>query len=131
MRLISFNPTSAVVSNKELILNGLDALEYASNSHCFNNLLKLLTEHVTTVHRPTYGTEVTSRVGTALLSLAAKVYQKAGEVGVVCKAPNISEFPGDFLEPPAKITATVEIRSKFNEFHCTGSAFSVIKRLFL
>ncbi len=75
---------------------------------------------MTTIHKPTFQTEVNSRVGTALLAISAKVYQKLGEVGIVCKAPNINEFPGDFNDTPTKVTATIEIKSKFNEFHCTG-----------
>lgn len=71
-------------------------------------------------------------IGRALLSLASKVYLKFTLCSIRVKAPNIDEFPGSILNIPSQnqqvpqqnsphlFTKIIEVKSKFDEFHCTG-----------
>lgn len=70
-------------------------------------------------------------LGRALLSIASKVYLKFTQCSIRVKAPNIEEFPGSLpilshqVVPNAntsnnQFTKIIDIKSKFDEFHCTG-----------
>lgn len=119
--LISLNQNIATATkNKDLIINGIDSLEHGAAVRYIEKLNKILISSVTSEYRPTYKASVFGTTGISLLSIASKVYQKSSQCGIEIKAPNLCEFPGDFLDNPPKVTAQVEIKSKFNEFHCTG-----------
>lgn len=62
-----------------------------------------------------------------MLSLASRVYLKFSQCSIRIKAPNLDEFPGSIVSIPQlknpsseMRTKIIEIKSKFDEFHCTG-----------
>lgn len=73
-------------------------------------------------YKPSSKMSVSNPTGRALLSICSKIYQKFSSCGIKIRAPNIEEFPGCYSEInyPHLKTVIVTIKSKFDEFHCTG-----------
>ena len=111
---------TASIRMKHLILNGLDALQTETAFKSIDKLEKLFRPHLTSQHLLTSSKSVTTELDVTMLSISAKIYQKYSSADIRVKAPNISEFPGDFLTEPTATHGIVVIKSKFNEFHCTG-----------
>lgn len=111
---------TTIAKNENLILNGIEFLPNVFVVKFFERLNKILLPHVSSTYKPLYQHPVNTEIGISLLSIASKVLQKQAQCGLVVKALNISEFPGDFAAKPDKTDGTVFIKSRFNEFHCTG-----------
>ena len=111
---------TASIGIKHLILNGLDALQTDTAFKSIEKLEKLFRPPLSKQHLFSSSKSVSSELDVTMLSITAKIYQKYSSSGMRVKAPNINEFPGDFLTEPTTTNGIVVIKSKFNEFHCTG-----------
>jgi hypothetical protein len=110
------------VNLQYILINGLNSLPNQIAPKYLDKLHKILYTFICSKYQPTSKTSVTCPIGRALLSICSKVYQKYSACGVRIKAPNIDEFPGNYqsLDLPCTTTVIVEIKSKYDEFHCTG-----------
>lgn len=108
---------------EDILIKGIQYLPCNTQaSKHLEKLHKILYGHISTKCKPSLRTNITSPIERSLLSLCSKVYQKFSNYGIRAKAANIDEFPGTF---PNQInadlkTVILEIRSKYDEFHCTG-----------
>jgi hypothetical protein len=107
---------------QHLIINGINALPTTIATKHLEKLHKILYNYICSKYKPTSKTSVSCPIGISLLAMCCQVYQKFSSCGIRVKAPNIEEFPGNFstLASPKTTTALVSIKSKFDEFHCTG-----------
>jgi hypothetical protein len=113
---------SEAVNLQSILINGLASLPNQVAPKYLEKLHKILYTFICSKYQPTSKTSVTCPIGRALLSICSKVYQRYSTCGIRIKAPNIEEFPGNYpsLDLPNTTTVIVEIKSKYDEFHCTG-----------
>lgn len=113
---------SECINLENLINNGISCLPSQIAFKHLDRLHKILYSYICLNFKPTSKTSVTSPIGRCLLNICSKLYQKYSTCGLRIKAPNIEEFPGTFpttYSPDFK-NPIVTIKSKFDEFHCTG-----------
>lgn len=110
------------VELQDLIINGIDSMPGHIASKYMEKLHRIIYPYILLHYKPTQKMSVTDPVGRALLSICSKVYQKFSCCGIKIKAPNVEEFPGTYSEIsyPESKSVIVTIKSKFDEFHCTG-----------
>jgi hypothetical protein len=107
---------------KTILINGIKALPPQVAQKHLEKLQKILYTYIYARYIPTSKTSVTCPVGCSLLALCSSVYQKFSSCQIKSpKAANIEEFPGTYLSAiPDTTMDVISIKSKFDEFHCTG-----------
>lgn len=116
------NDVNTAISLEEFLISAINSLPCSLASKHLEILHEILYNHIHLKYKPSSRTCLTSHVGRALLSICSRVYQKYSSCGLTIKADNCEEFPGSYsmLDKPEFIDTNVTIKSKFDEFHCTG-----------
>jgi hypothetical protein len=115
--------TSLAVDFEYFITNGIKSLPINNASKLLDRIQKILYSAIHLTYIPTFSIGIKCPIGRSLLNICSKLYQKYSACGVRIKAPNIEEFPGDILTTTRSSevsTHFLSIKSKFDEFHCTG-----------
>jgi hypothetical protein len=106
---------------KRILTNGIRALPSQVAQKHLEKLHKILYAYIYAKYIPTSKTSVTCPIGCSLLELCCSVYQKFSSCELKSpKAANIEEFPGSYHNLPETTMEVILIKSKFDEFHCTG-----------
>lgn len=101
----------------------IDSIESLPNELSFDyleRLHKVLYKFITLNFKPAFSSSISSPIGRSLLTIASKLYLKYSMSGIVCRAPSIEEFPSFTLLRPKTLSATLSLKSKYEEFHFTG-----------
>ena len=131
------NDMNQSIKLEKLITNGIQYLPIDVASKHLEKLQKILYAYICARYKPTSKTSVTCPIGRSLLNISSKVYQMFSTCGLrPIRAPNIDEFPGNYnySSYPQATNTVVSIKSKFDEFHCTGyymAAGSIVRCLVL
>jgi hypothetical protein len=105
---------------ESILNNGITFLPLNSAIKHLDRIHKIFYSNIVLQYAPTPSVGIKCPVGRSLLTLCSKLYQKYSMCGLRIKATNIEEFPGDFVAKPETTTAILTVKSKFDEFHCTG-----------
>jgi hypothetical protein len=114
---------NAAIEIEDMLINGINSMPLHIASKYMEKLHRVIYPYILLHYKPSYKMSVTDPIGRSLLSICSKVYEKMGNCGIKIKAPNIEEFPGSYSDinyPEIVQTAIVTVKSKFDEFHCTG-----------
>lgn len=109
---------------ESILVNSISSLPTVVAIKLLDRIHKTLYAEIVLKYMPTSSVGVQCPRGRFLLSLCSRLYQKYSECGLRIKAPNIDEFPGDFVSStkrvPQNTTAILSLKSRFDEFHSTG-----------
>lgn len=113
---------NTVVDVEDILINGINSIPCHIATKYMEKLHRIIYPYILLHYKPSHKMSVTDPVGRSLLSICSKVYQKFSSCGVKIKAPNLDEFPGNYsdMSYPETKSAIVTVKSKFDEFHCTG-----------
>lgn len=115
-----FNNLNDAIYAADFIKKGL---LYLPKEHAIQYAIDLedLLHSCTSFYKPNINNGVTSLMGKSILSILSTVYQCFSLHAHTQIAPYIYDFPGDFTTVNEDILhAIVGIKSKFDEWHCTG-----------
>ena len=111
---------SRITELERILTNGINYLLINSATKYLDRIHKILYSNIVLKYVPTSKIGIVCPIGRSLLALCSRLYQKYSNCALRIKAPDIEEFPGDFLEKPETSTVILSIKSKFDEFHSTG-----------
>jgi hypothetical protein len=132
LKLLQYDMSQAMNEEnvQQVLIQGITALPNVVAAKHLEKLHNILYIYICSKYKPTLKMSVTCPIGRSLLSICSKLYQKFSACGIRVCAPNIEEFPGDLQDKSnytadsdaeqKGIVATVKIKSKYDEFHCTG-----------